>query len=111
MARKKKTRRKFSAEYKAEVVALVQASDKSVSEICRDLGLGETSVRRWLDKAESSETKAHSKGADELARENSELRKRVTELEMERAILKKQLGQGPRLHQGGTQCPAPRWSL
>ena len=89
MARKKKTRRKFSAEYKAEVVALVQASDKSVSEICRDLGLGETAVRRWLDLAEASETVASSKGADELARENSELRKRVQELEMERAILKK----------------------
>ena len=89
MARKKKTRRKFSAEYKAEVVALVQASDKSVSEICRDLGLGETAVRRWLDKAEAAATENLSKGADELARENSELRKRVRELEMERAILKK----------------------
>ena len=89
MARKKKARRKFSAEYKAEVVALVQASDKSVSEICRDLGLGETAVRRWLDKAEETETEVQSKGADELAGENSELRKRVRELETERAILKK----------------------
>ncbi len=45
---KKQTRRKFSKEYKAEVVDLIRASDKSIGAICRELDLTETAVRRRL---------------------------------------------------------------
>ena len=40
------TRRRFLAEYKAEAVRLVGTSGKSISAIARELGLGETALRR-----------------------------------------------------------------
>lgn len=48
----KKTRRRFTKEYKAEVVDLIHSSDKSVGAICLELNLTETAVRRWLKQAE-----------------------------------------------------------
>jgi transposase len=45
MARRK--RRKFTAEFKSETVKLIRESDQSVGEICRELDLSETAVRRW----------------------------------------------------------------
>jgi len=41
-------RRSFSDEYKAEVVDLCRTSDKSISEVARDLGLTVSAVRRWV---------------------------------------------------------------
>lgn len=43
MARRK--RRKFTPEFKAEVVELCQRGDRSIGEVSRDLGLTETAVR------------------------------------------------------------------
>ncbi len=87
---KKRTRRKFTKEYKAEVVTLVRQGNKSVGAICRDLGLTETAVRRWVKQAEvdSGEDSTGALTTAERA-ELSELRKRVKTLEMEREILKK----------------------
>ena len=45
-------RRSFTAEFKAKTVELVRTSGKSVAEVCRDLNLTETAVRRWLAQAE-----------------------------------------------------------
>ena len=50
MARRE--RRKFTDEFKAEVVALVRSSGKSIGEISRDLDLTETAVREWVQRAE-----------------------------------------------------------
>src|SRR5438105_3503015 len=44
-------RRKFSAEYKAEVVKLLSSSDKSIAAMSRELGIGETALRRWVEQA------------------------------------------------------------
>src|SRR5436189_255060 len=48
---KRKGRRSFSAEYKADVVRLCRAGDRSIGEVARDLGLTETSVRAWVQQA------------------------------------------------------------
>ena len=45
-------RRSFSDEYKAEAVRLVGESGKSIGVIARELGLGETALRRWVQQAE-----------------------------------------------------------
>ena len=45
---RKRPRRSFSDEYKAEVVDLCRTSDKSISEVARDLGLTVSAVRRWV---------------------------------------------------------------
>ena len=38
-------RRAFTAEYKMEVVELCRSGGRSIGQVCRDLGLGETAVR------------------------------------------------------------------
>ena len=44
----KKQRRTFNAEFKLQVVQMIREQGLSVMEVCRDLKLGETAVRRWL---------------------------------------------------------------
>jgi transposase-like protein len=86
--KKKRQRRQFTPEFKAEVVALVETSDKTIAQLCRDLDLTESMVRNWVAAAhtQASPTATAQVG---LEAENQELRKRIRELEMERAILKK----------------------
>jgi len=48
----KRSRRKFTKEFKAETVALIRRSGKSIAEVCREMGLSESSVHRWLAQAE-----------------------------------------------------------
>jgi transposase len=86
MARRE--RRKFSDEYKAEVVALVRSSGKSIGEISRDLDLTETAVREWVQRADVDGGKRNGLTAAERE-ELSRLRRQVRVLEEERAILKK----------------------
>ena len=86
MARRE--RRRFTDEYKAEVVALVRSSGKTIPEVSRDLDLTETAVREWVQKAEVAEGKRAGLTAaerEELVR----LRRQVRVLEEERTILKK----------------------
>jgi transposase len=44
----KKQRRMFDAEFKLQVVQMIRQQGLSVGEVCRDMKLGETAVRRWL---------------------------------------------------------------
>ena len=43
----RRPRRSFTNEFKAETVALIRSSGRSVGQVCRDLDLTETAVRRW----------------------------------------------------------------
>jgi transposase len=86
----KRKRRKFTAEYKAEVVRLVRDGGKSAGEVSRDLGLTETAVRHWVKQAGID---AGGGGAGALTTaERAELvalRREAKQLRMEREILKK----------------------
>src|ERR1041385_5207467 len=81
-------RRSFTPEFKAQTVELVRSSGKSVGEICRDLDLTETAVRRWVAQADVDAgrrdglTTAEREELARLRRENRVLRD-------ERDILKK----------------------
>ena len=86
--KKRRKRRHYTPEFKAEVIALVETSDKTIAQIARDLDLTESMVRNWVGAARQKANPTVAAQAD-LAAENQELRKRVRELEMERAILKK----------------------
>ncbi|MFQ5473133.1 MAG: transposase [Dehalococcoidia bacterium] len=83
-------KRRFSKEFKAETVALVHTSEKSVGQIAADLGISESALRRWVYKADVD---AGNGNPDELKsdgkQELSHLRREVRELRMEREILKK----------------------
>jgi transposase len=64
-------RRSFTPEFKAHTVELLRTSGKSVGEICRDLDLTETAVRRWLAQADVDEGRRDgltTAERDELAR-------------------------------------------
>ena len=50
--KRKRPRRSFSDEYKAEVVELCRSSDKSITEVAGDLGLTVSAVRRWVAQAD-----------------------------------------------------------
>ena len=82
------TRRAFTAEYKAEVVELCRSSGKSIGAVARDLGLTETSVRRWVAQADIDGGRRDgltTADREEIAR----LRKEVRVLREERDILKR----------------------
>ena len=86
----KRKRRAFTAAYKAEVVELIRASGKSIGAVAKDLGLTETAVRAWVQRA-AVEAGGGPAGALTLAErsELTDLRRRVKTLEMERDVLKK----------------------
>ena len=48
----KRSRRQFTREFKAETVALIRSSAKPVAQTCRDMGLSESTVQRWVAQAE-----------------------------------------------------------
>lgn len=43
-----KTRRTFDPSFKLKVVQMVKDQGLSVGQVCRDMKLGETAVRRWM---------------------------------------------------------------
>jgi len=88
MGSEKRLRRSFTAEYKAEVVALCQSGGKSIGQICRDLDLTETVVRRWLARAEVDSGQREGLTTSERA-ELAQLRKENRVLREERDILKR----------------------
>ena len=44
----KSIRRDFDASFKLQVVQMVRVQGLSVLDVCRDMNLGETALRRWL---------------------------------------------------------------
>ena len=88
MGSEKRLRRSFTAEYKSEVVALCRSSGKSVGQICRDLDLTETVVRRWVAQTEIDSGQREGLTTAERA-ELAQLRKENRVLREERDILKR----------------------
>src|SRR5689334_16699253 len=87
---KRKTRRKFSEEYKAGAVRLVLDEGKSQADVARDLGLYESLIGRWVKQAKVDRGKGPSGALTTTEKEElSRLRKEVRVLKMERDILKK----------------------
>ena len=83
-----KTRRQFSKQFKTETIGLIRSSGKSVPQVCRDLDLAESVVRRWLAQAEIDDGRRE--GLTTAEREElSKLRREVRVLREEREILKK----------------------
>ncbi len=45
-------RRSFDVSFKLQVVQMIKDQGLSVAQVCRDMNLGETAVRRWLQQYE-----------------------------------------------------------
>ena len=86
----KRKRRKFTAEYKAEVVKLVNASGKSVGQVAKELDLTETAVRAWVKRAGIDEKRdPNGPLTTEERAEVVRLRRELRTLTMERDFLRK----------------------
>lgn len=88
MGRRK--RRKFTPEYKAEVVKLVRTSGKSIGQVSSELELTETAVREWMKRADIDEKK--DPGGPLTSEERAEvvrLRRELRTVTMERDFLRK----------------------
>jgi len=83
-----RTRRAFTAEFKAQVVEVCRTGGKSVGQVCRDLDLTETAVRRWVAQAEIDSGQRAGLTTEERA-ELAQLRRENRILREERDILKR----------------------
>lgn len=79
-------RRKFTAEFRQEAVALVRRSGQSANQVAKELGISQTALSRWLREALRGASGANGFPA---AEELKTLRREVERLRMERDILKK----------------------
>ncbi len=41
-------RRRFDSDFKLQIVHMVKSQGLSIAQVCRDMSIGETAVRRWI---------------------------------------------------------------
>jgi len=88
MAKGQRARRYFSPEFKAETVELIRSSGRSIPDICAELDLTETTVRKWVLQARVDAGEVEGLSTDERE-ELRRLRSENRTLRMERDLLKK----------------------
>lgn len=86
---KRRPRRQFDDEFKAQAVRLVLDEGKSVSSVARDLDLTETALREWVKRARADRTHGKTGLTTAEREELARLRKENRILREEREILKK----------------------
>lgn len=94
---KKKPRRKFTKEFKTEVMKLVLDGGHSVPDVCRQHDLSESSVYLWVKQAQVDRgegaagalTSAEKEELSQLRKENRELRRERDFLEQATAYFAK----------------------
>jgi transposase len=87
MARKK---RQYTDDFKAEAIRLVNTSEKSLSQVARDLGIPSNTLYQWVgqmrvDSGEAPKGKLTTDEREELGR----LRRELERVRQERDFLKK----------------------
>ncbi|QIK75246.1 transposase [Nocardioides piscis] len=82
---------KYPAEFRAEAVRLVLTTDKSMAEVGRDLGISDKTLGAWVRKEREKQTLDALPGAlsEHERLELKRLRKEVSDLKVEREILRK----------------------
>jgi len=84
---KRRPRRQFDDDFKAQAVRLVLDEGKSVGRVARDLT--ETALRTWVNRARADRTQGKTGLTTAEREELARLRKENRELRTERDILKK----------------------
>ena len=82
-------RRTFSAEFKREAAGLVLKQNYSYIEASRSLGVGESTLRRWVDQVQQERqgVTPQSKALTPEQQKIQELEARIARLEREKSIL------------------------
>jgi transposase len=93
---KRRDRRSYTPEFKAEIVQRCRAGDRSLTEIARDFDLTPSAVRRWVAQAEIDAGKRPGLTSEEreelnrLRRENKRLQADVDLLKRATAFFAKE---------------------
>ena len=88
-------RRSFNRSFKLSAVRLLAASDESVSQVARSLGIHDNLLRRWRQQlGDGSDIRMSESGRQDRS-ELVCLRRRCRDLERKLAVLKKTLGLSP----------------
>lgn len=83
------TRRRFDPEFKRGAVDLVRETGRPIAQIARELGINEGTLGNWVDKDRKTRGEGD-RALDESERDElSRLRREVTELRMQRDVLKR----------------------
>ena len=53
---KQSQRRTFDTSFKLQVVQMIKQQGLSIGQVCKDMKLGETAVRRWLTQFEAEQS-------------------------------------------------------
>jgi len=85
----RKDRRTFSEECKLDAVRRVEAGDRPVSEVAKELGLAASLLQNWRRKYREAETVDASRPSVSLEEEIRRLRRENASLREDRDILKK----------------------
>lgn len=89
-SKKRRARRTFTPEFKADVVRLCQSGGASISSVARRMDLTETAVRAWVKQAEVDAAGGTADALTTNEREElAQLRRENKRLALERDILKK----------------------
>ncbi len=82
-------KRKYTPEYRAEALRLVEIGDRSVTEVARDLGISMNTLWQWVQQAKVDAGQAREELTTTEREELKQLRREVARLREEREILKK----------------------
>jgi transposase-like protein len=85
---KKRSRRKFSEEFKRDAAALVVDTGRPVAQVAGELDVYESSLGRWVAQLRADRGETDALTTDERARLR-ELEREVADLRMERDLLKR----------------------
>src|SRR3954447_18397080 len=81
--------RRFTKEFEEEAVRLAQTSGRTQREIAGDLGIGQSTLVRWIGRSRDRQAVDPSAAASDLTAELKRLRRENEILRQERDILKK----------------------
>ncbi len=84
----KRTRRKFSDEFKRDAVEIVRSAHQSIAEVARELGIYDSSLGNWVKQDQVDRGEREGLSSDERAR-LGELERENARLRMERELLKR----------------------
>ena len=84
----RRTRRKFSDEFKRDAVEIVRTSGESIAEVARELGIYDSSLGNWVRQDEINRGERDGLSTDDKGR-LSELERENARLRMERELLKR----------------------
>jgi len=85
------TRRTFDSSFKLQIVQMIRSQGVGISQVCRDMNLGETAVRRWVAQFDAEQLGQSGIGKP-LTAEQQRIRQLESEnrqLRMDNELLKK----------------------